>query len=132
MGWLGKLLGLDFGNMAEGVANAIDKFVETPEEKKAAELILMKAQQDPDKWQIEINKIEAGHRSIFVAGWRPAVGWVCVSALAWGWIVAPVIKVVSPTTELPAIELGQAISLIMTMLGMSALRSYEKKNHITN
>jgi len=131
MGLLSKLIGGSVGEMADGVASAIDKFVETPEEKKAAELLLMKVQQEPDKWQAEINKIEAGHRSLFVAGWRPAVGWVCVFALAWGWIVGPILVFFLPGKILPAIEIGQAISLIMALLGMGALRSYEKKNDLT-
>lgn len=127
MSWL---LGGGIGKAAEGIASAIDKFVETPEEKKAAELILMKAQQQPDKWQAEINKIEASHRTLFVAGWRPAVGWICVSALAWGWIVGPILVFLFPNRELPAIEVGQAISLVMALLGLAATRTYEKKSGV--
>ena len=131
MGLLSKLIGGSIGQAAQGVATAINQFVETPEEKKAAEILLMKVQQDPDKWQAEINKIEAGHRNMFVAGWRPAVGWICVCALSWGWIIAPILQFIWPNRELPAIEIGQAISLIMALLGMGALRSYEKKNSLT-
>jgi len=130
MGILSWLLGGGVGKAAEGVASAIDKFVETPEEKKAAELLLMKMQQEPDKWQTEINKIEAGHRTMFVAGWRPAVGWVCVSALTWGWIVGPILVFLFPGREMPAIEVGQAISLVMALLGLAATRTYEKKNNL--
>lgn len=131
MGILSKLIGGSIGEMANGVAGAIDRFVETPEEKKAAELLITKVHQQPDKWQTEINKIEAGHRSLFVAGWRPAVGWICVLALAWGWIIGPTVQFIYPERALPAIEIGQAISLIMALLGMGALRSYEKKNSLT-
>lgn len=130
-GWISKLLGGSAVNMATGVADIIDKFVETEEEKKAAAVVLLKIQQEPDKWQTEINKIEAAHRSMFVAGWRPAIGWICASALAWGWIVAPLLVFFYPGRELPAIEIGQAISLVMAMLGMGALRSYEKSNGLT-
>lgn len=127
MGILSKLIGGSIGEMASGVASAINQFVETPEEKKAAEILLMKVQQEPDKWQAEINKVEGEHRSLFVAGWRPAVGWVCVSALAWGWIIGPIVQFIWPDRVLPGIEVGQATSLIMAMLGMGALRTYEKK-----
>ena len=105
--------------------------MQTKEEKEAAELLRQKIQQEPDRWQTEINKIEAGHRSMFVAGWRPAVGWVCVFALAWAWIIGPVAAFLYPAKVMPAIEIGQAISLIMALLGMGALRSYEKKNSLT-
>ena len=128
---LSKLIGGSVGEAADGVANAIDRFVETEEEKKAAAVIMMKVQQQPDKWQTEINKIEAGHRSIFISGWRPAIGWICVCALGWGWILAPILKFIFPEKEMPAIELGQAISLVMALLGMGALRSYEKQKGLT-
>lgn len=125
-----KLVGGSVGEMADGVANAIDRFVETDEEKKAAELLLIKMQQNPGKWQLEVNKIEAGHRSLFVAGWRPSIGWICAGALAWGWVIAPILQFFYPDQKMPAIEVGEAISLIMAMLGMGALRTYEKRNNL--
>ena len=131
MSWISGLLGGGIIQGAKGIAEIVDKFVETPEEKKAAEIVLMKLQQKPDEVQAEINKIEAGHRSLFVAGWRPAVGWVCTIALTWGWILAPILQFVYPDRTMPAVEVGQAISLIMALLGMGALRSYEKRSGLT-
>ena len=132
MGWsLSSLVGGSIGEMADGVAGAIDRFVETPDEKAAAELLLLKVQLEPDKWQAEINRVEAGHRNLFVAGWRPAIGWICAFALGWGWILAPILQFIYPERTMPAIAVGEAISLVMAMLGMGALRSYEKKNKIT-
>lgn len=134
-GILSKLIGGSVGEMANGVASAIDRFVETKEEKAAAELLLMKAQQEPDKWQAEINKIEAGHRTIFVAGWRPFIGWVCGVGIAWHFILRHVcdmvIQLTGKAVSLPMIETGELISLALAMLGMGALRSYEKKNGLT-
>ena len=127
-GFIGKMIGSGVIDGAKGVADIVDKFMETPDEKRAAEIVNRKLQQKPDELQVEINKIEAGHRSMFVAGWRPAVGWICVSALAWGWIIAPVLQFFYPNYKMPAIEVGEAISLIMAMLGMGALRTYEKKS----
>ena len=132
MGFLSWLFGSGIGGAATGIADAVDRFVETPDEKRAAEVIRAKMQQEPDKWQVEVNKVEAAHKTIFVAGWRPAIGWICAFALAWGWIVGPTIQFIWPGRELPAIEIGQAISLVMAMLGMGALRSYEKKHNLTN
>ncbi len=127
---LAGLLGGSVGQAAEGVASAINQFVETSEEKKAAEILLMKVQQEPDKWQAEINKIEAGHSNMFISGWRPALGWLCAIALGWGWVLAPILEFIFPERKMPAIEVGQAVSLVMAMLGMGALRSYEKKSGI--
>ena len=131
-GFIGKMLGSGIVEGAKGIADIVDKFMETPDEKRAAEIIYRKLQQRPDELQTEINKIEAGHRSMFVAGWRPATGWLCAMALGWGWIVAPTLQFFYPEQKMPAIEVGEAISLIMAMLGMGALRSYEKSKGLTN
>lgn len=111
--------------------------METPDEKRAAEIVNRKLQQKPDELQIEVNKIEAGHRNMFVAGWRPAVGWTCVIALFYGWVAQPVAEFIivvagiKLAADLPAINSGEAISLLMALLGMGALRTYEKKSGIT-
>jgi len=131
MGFLSRLIGGSITETAKGFAGIVDKFMETPDEKRAAEIVNRKLQARPDELQTEVNKIEAGHKSLFVAGWRPAIGWICVLALGWGWIVGPTMQFIWPGRELPAIEVGQAISLVMAMLGMGALRSYEKKSGLT-
>ena len=131
MSFISSLLGGGLIDGAKGIADIVDKFIETPDEKKAAEIIYRKLQQRPDELQAEINKVEAGHRNLFVAGWRPAIGWICAFALGWGWILAPILQFIYPERTMPAIAVGEAISLVMAMLGMGALRSYEKKNKIT-
>ena len=131
MSWISGILGGTTTGLVTGVAGAIDRFVETGEEKKAAALLVGKMQQNPSRWQAEINKIEAGHRSLFVAGWRPAIGWICATGLAWGWVVVPTLQFFYPGHEMPGIELGEAISLVMAMLGMGALRTYEKHESLT-
>lgn len=131
IGWVTKMLGGGVVQGAQGIAGIVNQFMETPDEKRAAEIVNRKLQQRPDELQVEINKTEAGHKSLFVAGWRPAVGWICTLALAWGWIVAPILQFIYPDKTMPAIEVGQAISLIMAMLGMGALRAYDKKSGFT-
>lgn len=135
MAWWTKLLGIDPIKAATGVADVIDRFVETSEEKKAAEILLMKVQQEPDKWQTEINKIEAGHRSMFVAGWRPFIGWNCGVGLSFHFIIFPILewvtKLMDKAVEAPQLETGALISLVLALLGLSATRSYEKKQGLT-
>lgn len=132
-GILGKLVGVT--DVAKGVADVIDKFVETPEEKKAAETLLLKIQQEPDRWQAEINKIEAAHRSIFVAGWRPFIGWVCGFALAWKFLGEPIFTWVVTLYHLPVtppvINTGELISIIFALLGLGGIRSWEKARGLT-
>ena len=87
MGFLSKLIGGGIGAAATGVADAIDRFVETPEEKKAAELLKMKAQREPAKWQAEISKAQVAHRSLFVAGARPFIMWVCGAGFLFSFVI---------------------------------------------
>ena len=129
--FIGKMVGSGVIEGAKGIAGIVDQFMETPDEKRAAGIVNRKLQQRPDELQVEINKVEAGHKTLFVAGWRPAVGWICALALAWGWIVAPILQFFYPDYKMPAIEVGEAISLIMAMLGMGALRTYEKRSGLT-
>ena len=81
--------------------------------------------QKPHILQAEINKIEASHRSIFVAGWRPAIGWVCAAGLAFPFLVNPVLQwwSGSPGPEMPTEALT---SLIIALLGLGSLRTVEK------
>ena len=133
--FIGKMVGSGVGQTASQIADIVDRFVETKEEKKAAEILLMKVQQEPDKWQAEINKVGAGHRSVFIAGWRPFIGWVCGLALAWGWLVGPIfvffLNAFGKKMELPKINVGEAITLVMALLGLAATRTYEKKSGLT-
>ncbi len=125
MGWLSKLLGGPAVDAVTGVANIIDKFVETPDEKAAMEILKLKMAQRPGELQVELNKIEAGHRTVFVAGWRPFIGWVCGVGLAIIFILNPILQW---TTGSPGPEINATLllNLVVAMLGMSGLRSVEK------
>lgn len=87
---------------------------------------------DPDKMmelvkvQSEINKMEAQHRNIFVAGWRPFIGWICGIALAYNFIIRDLIAWVSPDIMPPAIQMDQLITILLGMLGLGGLRTFEK------
>jgi hypothetical protein len=135
MGFLSKLLGSGVGEIATSVADVVDRFVETDEERKAADILLMKVQQQPDKWQMEINKIEAAHRSVFIAGWRPFIGWVCGFGLAFHFIIFPIFewstKLAGTPIDAPQLETGALISLVIALLGLGATRTYEKKHGLT-
>ena len=116
---------------AEGVAKIIDLFVETDDEKQAAEMIKAKIMLQPSLAQVELNKIEASHRSIFVAGWRPFIGWVCGWALAWHYILydmaAWVCGAVWPHVTPPElVGTGELITIVLGMLGLGVFRTAEK------
>lgn len=94
------------------------------------EAALIKASNEAALAQVEVNKIEAGHSSVFVAGWRPAIGWVCAAALAWAFIVAPVaswtMAALGVRETLPAIGTDNLFELVLAMLGLGGLRTFEK------
>ena len=81
--------------------------------------------------QVELNKIEAKNSNIFVSGWRPFIGWVCGSALAYQFILRDLISYLmlifgSEAEFPPKIDTGQLISILLSMLGMAGYRSYER------
>ncbi len=80
--------------------------------------------------QLEINKVEAAHKSIFVAGWRPFIGWVCGAGIAWSFLVQPLLAwglaLWKPEVTLPALQTEGLYQLVMAMLGMGSLRTFEK------
>ena len=80
--------------------------------------------------QLEINKTEAAHRSIFVAGWRPFIGWTCVVALCYTYVVQPIVMFIMAQTgnlvTLPQIDLAAMMPVLMGMLGLGGLRTFEK------
>lgn len=109
-------------------------FIPNPAEKAKVQMEiqsqLMQAAIEESKGQAEINKIEAGNENIFVSGWRPAIGWICAFGFAWQFFVTPIalwlITVTGSSIPLPQIDTEALYSLTMGMLGMGALRSFEK------
>ena len=81
--------------------------------------------------QIEVNKTEAAHPSVFVAGWRPAVGWCCVCALSYNFILYPFLLWFTfafgvDIANAPQLEIGPLIAILTGMLGLSINRTYDK------
>lgn len=80
--------------------------------------------------QLEVNKTEAGSSSPFTSGWRPFIGWVCGAACAWNWIGLPIAKFAAgyfghPVALSPA-DLAEMMPLLLGMLGLAGLRSFDK------
>ncbi len=81
--------------------------------------------------QIEVNKVEASNSNMFVAGWRPAVGWAGVAGLVYSAIIYPTAlfigKVAGYTGPLPALDDTTLVTILMGMLGVGVMRSYDRK-----
>jgi len=117
------------------VTDVIGRFLPEDKEKRA------KAERDIEKQltnslaqidlaQLGINKTEAAHRSVFVAGWRPFIGWSCGIALCYSYVVQPILVFILAQTgylvELPRMDLGEMMPVLMGMLGLGGLRTFEK------
>lgn len=116
-------------NLLDSAAANIDKFVQTPDERREALTALAKA-------QIELNKQEAKHRNIFVAGWRPAVGWICAIALAYNFILRDLLAWLLLNTNQaitlpPALAMDHLLTILLGMLGLGGLRTFEKNKKLT-
>ena len=112
----------------------IDRLWPDPAQRDAAKLELLKMQQAGElatmTAQTDTNKAEAASGSMFVAGWRPAIGWVCGLALCMQYIARPLLQwgVVAtghPLPELPGID-DNLWQLMLGMLGLGGLRTFEK------
>ncbi len=109
----------------EAVGNVFDKLFTSDEEKANAAIILEKLRQHPAELQVEINKIEAGHRSIFVAGARPFILWICGVGLAYTFLVNPTLQWITGSDG-PPLSTNYLIDLVIALLGLGALRTVEK------
>lgn len=80
--------------------------------------------------QLDINKQEASSTSMFVAGWRPFIGWICGIGLGVQFIVNPIVTWIAAlakhAVQFPSLDLGTLMTLLFGMLGLGALRTYEK------
>ena len=123
-------------NSVVGIAGKVlGKFVADKNLKMQLEHELKTQLQTANLAQIEVNKIEAASKNWFVAGWRPSVGWVCSLAMMYHFILAPMIQfaigIAGIQVELPEFDFSQLSTILMAMLGMAGLRTFEKKEKVT-
>jgi hypothetical protein len=121
------------------ITGLLDKFIPDADERNrlAQEIATMSERHAHElaKGQIEVNKAEAAHQSMFVAGWRPFVGWSCGLALAWHFLGQPLAVFVTTyagieTPPLPAFEMESLLTVLLGMLGLGGLRTFEKTKNV--
>ena len=125
MGWLASLFGGQAVDAITAIGGVIDEVTTSDEEKAQAEIVMQRLRQEPGKLQAAINKIEASHRSIFVAGWRPFIGWVCGTGLLFVFLVNPLLMWFTGSPG-PVLPLDAMTELVLAMLGLGGLRTVEK------
>lgn len=117
------------------VTGLLDKFVEDKDQRaRLAHEIATMAERHAQELalaQAEVNKTEAANKNVFVSGWRPFIGWTCGAALAWHFVLSPLAIFFAAWlgAELPALpefDMNSLMTVLLGMLGLGGLRSYEK------
>ena len=115
------------GSIIGPATSLLDKVIEDKDEKNriAFELSTLAERhaQELAKGQLEVNKVEAASKSLFVAGWRPCIGWVCALGLFYNTILSNILGI---WVEVPEIDTTLLVPVMMGMLGIGAMRTVEK------
>lgn len=132
---------LGMGSILDIGSKVIDRVWPDPDQRAKAKLELYKAQQagefaEADRAlqlamaQLQINAAEAANSSVFVAGWRPFIGWVCGIAFTLKFVLGPafatVMNALGYNIVLPALDITEITALLAGMLGIGGLRTIEK------
>ena len=131
MAILEALFGRKAAQPVEAIGRVIDDLFTSEEERLGKQALLTRLAQRPSLAQIEVNRVEAQHRSVFVAGWRPFIGWICGAALAWNFILRDLLiwacTMWAPDTPVPAaLQLEHLLTVLLSLLGLGGLRTFEK------
>ena len=117
------------------ISGVIDELHTSEEEKLDKKILMQRIQQKLAEKQLDVTANEAGHRSVFVSGWRPAIGWMGALALGFEFILSPAIEWYSKFAGLnltaPEIQTGPLLAIVTSMLGVAGLRSFEKTKGLT-
>ncbi len=129
---LGDLIKGAISPIMDGILRFIPDANERARAKEQFEGQMLAAMTSLVQGQLEINKIEAQHTSVFVAGWRPGIGWICGAALAWNFILQPIgtwaAFIAGVELEgMPTLDTGELTTILLGMLGLGGLRTYEKR-----
>ena len=112
----------------EAIGNIIDSVFTSDEERAQGDLLKQKLAMKPSIMQAEINKVQASHRSTFVAGARPFLMWVCGLGFLFAFVINPILQWLAPELGSPELPLDAMLELTLAMLGLAGLRTVEKLN----
>lgn len=137
-----SLLGI--GSIIEAVGKVAGDLITTDKERlemaieqRKLDLEEKKLDMAGDMAQIEVNKEEAKSSSFFVSGWRPFIGWGCGIAFIYSALIEPISRFVATTIFMyggafPVIDTDLTMQVMLGMLGLGAMRSYEKKSGVAS
>jgi len=120
-------------SIADSVATGLDELFTSDEERERAKLLMMTELNKPHIMQAMITMEEAKNPNLFVAGWRPALGWLTVFLLAYAWVIRDLLiialNIFDPSfdiKQLPDVDAAEMLTLVFALLGLGATRTYEK------
>jgi hypothetical protein len=128
---------LGIGAIIDSIGKVASDLITTDKERIQLELEGRRIDQATDLAQMEVNKTEAGNQNVFVAGWRPAIGWVGAAAMAYQFLLYPLLvwfwtwmqaeQIVPQEVKPPPMLDTEALWVILSgMLGIAGMRSFEK------
>jgi hypothetical protein len=139
MGLMAKLFGSAVGSTVKDVSEGLGGLATSlrsaltgelpPKVRGEIEKVIVATESLAMKTQGELTKIEAQSKSLFISGWRPSIGWICSIGLAFHFIIFPFLEWATPL-DAPEIEAGALISLVLALLGIGGMRSYEKSKGV--
>jgi hypothetical protein len=133
---------LAVGSIIEAVGKVAGDLITTDKERMEMDIEMRKLDLEEKKLnmagdmaQIDVNKVEAQSSNFFVSGWRPFIGWGCGIAFIYSTLIEPICRFVATTVFMydgtfPTINSDLTMQVMLGMLGLGAMRSYEKKNQV--
>jgi len=123
-----------FENLMGPLSDLLDKFIVDKDLKAKLKHEITTELHKANMAQIEVNKVEAAHKNMFVSGWRPFVGWCCASALAYHFFLQPILVFILSLSgyqvALPEFDMNSLMTVLLGMLGLGGMRSLEKINGV--
>lgn len=126
MRWLSNLFAGGSSSVIDAIGEAGDKIFTSDDERNQFQLELTKVKQNPMLMQAMINVNQAQHRSVFVAGARPFLMWVCGLGFLFAFVINPILQWLMPEVGAPVLPLEVMLELTLGMLGLAGLRTIEK------
>ena len=126
MSWFSTLFNVGTAEPINAVGNVLDKLFTSDDERLDKEIIKQRLLQQPRLVQAEISKVQAAHRSTFVAGARPFILWVCGFGFLFAFVINPILEWLYPELGSPVLPLDVMMELTLAMLGLASLRTVEK------
>lgn len=121
---------LKIAALADSIINGLDVLFTSDDERLQAQERIKQIISESAGKQAAINLQEAKHSSIFVSGWRPALGWLCVTGLGYSIIIRDILQLLFIDAPLPELNIKEIYALLTGLLGFGAFRSFEKSKGV--